>query len=301
MRRTLLGLGLGLLALGLPLLTAEVYAQESAVCLPSNEITGDLGTPSDEGVNFQSNLNQITDVRRWLFRVPAGRTVYVYVGDQWYDLDLGVFSGQQEQAIACWRVRKGEAISERSQRRVLQLIRPDDRIIELAEGGEYALIVRAAFANDPTYAPDFDPNKPFTVRVATSPPLCSANPPNQEVDPRYPALKRRVADEQNLYQVGLNFVPLNPGRFDLLTFNVVVSPPFTDLFDFQWEIDGQPVPDSNVVTIQQAVSGLPSTPSGQHTVKVIAKGARVYPDPDQPHTPLDGGSLATECRFVVQG
>ena len=49
------------------------------------------------------------------------------------------------------------------------------------------------------------------------------------------------------------------------------------------------------------VAGLPSTPGGQHTVKVIARGARVYPDPDQPHTPLDGGTLATECRFVVQG
>jgi hypothetical protein len=226
--------------------------------------------------------------------------MYVYVGDQWYDLDLGVFSGQQEQAIACWRVSKGEAISERSQRRVLQLIRPDDRIIELLPPGEYALIVRAAFAHDPTFAPDFDPNKPFTVRIASGPPTCGASPPNQEVDPRYPQLKRRVADEQNLYQIAVSHQPLLPGPFDLMTFNVVVSPPFTDLFDFAWEIDGQPIPDSNATTVQAAVSGLPPAPGGQHVVKVAARGARPYPDPDMPHTPLDGGTLVAECRFQVK-
>lgn len=269
-------------------------------CLQANELTADLGMIGQDGATVSASLGQTSDVRRFVFHLGGVQTVAVYVGDQWYDVDLAVFSGDKDQLLGCWRVSKRDSVSERSDRRVLQLIRPDDRILELLPAGDYALIVRAAYPNNPELNPGFDPAKPFTVRVASAPPACGLTPPNDEVDPQYPKLKRRRADDQSLYQLGMSYQPLLAGPFDLLTFTAYVSPPYTDLFDFSWEIDGKPVPDSNIYTIQQPVPGLAKTPSGQHTVKVTAKGARVYPDPDQPSVPLNGGSFSVECKFMVK-
>ena len=64
MRRMLLGMAAGLLALGLGTLADDVRAQEDATCLPSSEISGDLGAPGEAGATMQANLNEITEVRR---------------------------------------------------------------------------------------------------------------------------------------------------------------------------------------------------------------------------------------------
>jgi hypothetical protein len=99
-----------------------------------------------------------------------------------------------------------------------------------------------------------------------------------------------------LYQLALTIEPEAPGPFSLITFNAIVSPPYSDLFDFEWKIDGQTVPGAQTVTVQTAASNLPKLPGGEHTVRVIGRGAREYPDPDQPHIPP---TLSVECAFKV--
>jgi hypothetical protein len=49
---------------------------------------------------------------------------------------------------------------------------------------------------------------------------------------------------------------------------------------------------------QIPVEGLPQAPGGQHTVQVIAKGARYYPDPSLTHLPP---TLSVTCKFAVAG
>jgi hypothetical protein len=277
-----------------PLGSLDTVAQaQAAGCLPSRNLAADIGEPGQDGTTIEGQFAQVSDQGNWLFHLMSPRSVYVYVGDQWYDLDLAILSLAEDKVVACWRVKKEEAISARTQRRIIQLIRPDDRILEQLPLGDYLLIVRPAY-DDIAFVPDFDPSKKFTVRRATAPIACAVNPPNDEVDPQYPQLKRRRADDQNLYQLSISYQPLLPGPFDLLTFNAIVSPPFTDLFDFEWRIDGKPVPDSNQPTIQAPVQALSG---GPHTVSVVARGAREYPDPDQPHTPP---TLTAECPFLLK-
>jgi hypothetical protein len=284
--------------IAVPLVPPDTIAQaQTAGCLPSRNLAADIGEPGQDGTTIEGQFAQVSDQGNWLFHLTSPRSVYVYVGDQWYDLDLAILSLAEDKVVACWRVKKEEAISARTQRRIIQLIRPDDRILELLPPGDYLLLVRPAF-DDIAFVPDFDPGKKFTVRLATAPIACAVNPPNDEVDPQYPQLKRRRADEQNLYQLSVSYQPVQPGPFDLLTFNAVVSPPFTDLFDFEWQIDGQPVPDSNQPTIQAPVPALAQLPAGaQHQVSVTARGAREYPDPDQPSIPP---TLTAGCSFQLK-
>ena len=76
--------------------------------------------------------------------------------------------------------------------------------------------------------------------------------------------------------------PQNPGPFSLMSFTAAVSPPYTDLFDFDWQLDGQPVPAGSVTNIQSPTQALPKGAVGEHKVRVTARGARPYPDPAQP-------------------
>jgi hypothetical protein len=279
-------------ALSLSLLPDRAHGQEAPTCIRISDVTADLGSPSQEGTTLQPKMDQQSDVRRYVFKLPQPGTAYVYVGDQWYDLDLGVYSISEDRAVGCWRVTKDEAISQRAQSRLIQLIRPDERVIDQLTPGDYDLTVRAS-----PYAADFDPARQFTVRVALGPPVCDLSPPNDETDPQYPQLKRRRGDDQNLYQLGLSYEPVLPGQFDLMSFNAFVSPPYTDLFDFEWLLDGQPVPDANSLTIQQPVTGLAKTADRAHTVRLTARGARQYPDPQLTHTPP---TLSVECTFSTR-
>jgi hypothetical protein len=265
--------------------------EDNSACFGSTEAPVPLGPVGAEGVTLQETLASADAARRYSIQVPTTSTAYVYVGDQWYDLDFGIFSVKDGRDVACWRVRY-ESISERSQRRVIQFVRPDERVLEKLAAGEYLLTIRAAPGGG------FDPSRGFTVRVALGPPSCGLNPPNDEEDPRYPGLKRRRADDQNLYQLNMWYEPEEKdlGPFTLMSFNAMVSPPYMDLFEFDWEVDGQAVPGVNASTIQQAVSDLRKTPNGEHRVRVTARGVREYPDPDPRyrHTPP---TLSVECLF----
>lgn len=269
--------------------SGQVQGQEAPLCVDSSETPTDIPALTAEGVTLQESLERTDRPRRYRFQVPTMSTVYVYVGDQWYDLDLGVFSSLGRD-VACWRVNR-EAASERSQRRVLQLIRPDERVLEKLEPGEYLLTVRAAQSPDPS--------RPYTVRIALSPPVCGLDPANNEEDPKYPLLKRRVADDQNLYQLAVTYEPEEKelGPFSLMSFSAIVSPPYTDLFDFEWQIDGRPVPGATTPTLMKAASDFPRTADGIHKVTATARGARQYPDPDQPHIPP---TLSVECMFQIK-
>ena len=272
---------------------AEVYSQ-SVECVQTSTPPINIGTPGADGVTRQEKLAQAGDKIRYAFHVPSPSSAFIYVGDQWYDLDLALFT--QGHCVAAWEVA-AKGSSDKEGRRILQYQRPDEEILNL-EPGDYLLIVGHKYAETPEFAAGFDPEKGFTVRIALNAPVCNLNPPNDQPT-RFPGVSKRRDDAW--YQLAMSFQPNSPGPFDLMTFNAMVSPPFLDLFDFAWQIDGMPVPDSNTPTIQMAVIALPKTPDGQHQVKVFAKGARVYPDPDQPHIPLDGGILSVSCTFKLQG
>ncbi len=258
---------------------------------PVSEQPVNIGSPDANGwTNDQESLGDVLQVRRYRFSVKQKGTALVYVGDQWYNLNLGVFSlvsGNE----ACWSVEARGASTE-SDRRVLQFVRPDEREIEV-EPGDYILTARAGDAAG------FDPTRKFTVRIAVSPRVCAIEPPN--VPTEYPGMTAKP-DNPNKFQVGVAFTPTEAelGPFALMSFNAYVSPPYTDLFDFAWELDGQPVAGVVDPTILKPYSELKKSPDGSHTVKLTAKGARSYKDPTDPRydfTPFDGGAVSVTCIF----
>ncbi len=252
--------------------------------------------PDANGTTVEDRLDVVTARNGYRFTVPPNTSTFVYVGDQWYDLDLAVF-GRGPCPVAAWSV-KAVGASARAERRVISFVRPDEQILDL-EPGEYVLVVAHKYWALPEYATDFDPNLGYRVRVAIGPKVCGLEPPNDQDVELYPGLKQRRDDA--IYQAGLSIQPAPEelGPFALMTFTAVVSPPFTELFDFGWEIDGQPVPDATGPVIQRAYSDLQKTADGSHRVRMVARGAREYRDPDPQfnHVPLNGGSLAVECSF----
>lgn len=285
-----------LIALSLQTVTpgATVATAQDGTCIPSGNVVADLGTPGQDGATYVDRMARITDIHAYRFRSPGGLEAQIYVGDQWYDLDLGVYSVAANQTLACWQLTRTEGLSQRNQRRVLQFIRPDERILENLPAGEHLLIVQPAYAAQPAKNPGFSAARDFTIRIALGPPLCAVDPPNV-ADPIYPSLKRRVADETSLYQLGMSIEPKQITPFSLMTFSAVVSPPYTDLFDFEWAIDGRTVTGYSEPVLQWAAGELPASTGRRHRVDVIAHGAREYPDPEQPHVPP---TLAVSCTFT---
>lgn len=254
----------------------QVVCEESPHAPPE-----DLGTPGQDGTTVETTLEAVGDQAAYRFRVPEASTAYVYVGDQWYDLDLALW--YEFRAFACWRVR---GISERHERRVLQLIRPDEQILESLDPGDYTLVAQAADTSA------FDPSRGSTIRVALGPPLCGSLEPPNVPNPEHPGLLMRAEDA--LYQLGLSIEPRERlrGPFSLLTLNAFLSPPYTDLFDFEWGINGMAVDGHTGPTLQVAASELLQV----NRVQLTAHGVREYPDPDQPHLPP---TLSVECTFRV--
>jgi hypothetical protein len=283
-----------------------VFAQTPApVCgRGANVDTVELGAPGAEGITRQERLDSPEDEKAFRFIITEPSALYVYVGDQWYDLDLAVYSIELNRSIACWTTTGAKARSERSDRRVLQLVRPDEQIVTAVEPGVYTLLAGPdiQYALNPGALAGFDPAKAFTIRVAVTPLICGLAPPNvphprAAEDPAYQGVTMRADDA--LYQVAMNYEPLLPNPFQLMTFNVSASPPYNDLFDFQWFVNGRPVPGATDLTFQIPASEVAAA-GGQGQVSVSARGARVYPDPDQPHTPLDGGTLTVTCPVLVR-
>lgn len=246
-----------------------------------------LGTPGADGSNLQERLDPVTDQMAVTFRVTTPRAAFIYVGDQWYDLDLALFSITRDQGLACWQTTGARARSERHQGRAIQLIRPDEQILELIEPGDYALMIGLA------PGAVYDPAHEFTVRVALTPPFCGSLSPSNVANPSYPNLVMRADDAW--YQLGITIDPPEDerGPFSLLTFSAFVSPPYLDLYEFDWAMDGAPVAGIIEPLIQEPVSHLPRPPH-LHRVSVTARGVRDYPDPDQPHRPP---TLSAECTF----
>jgi hypothetical protein len=210
---------------------------------------------------------------------------------------LGLFSVGERVDIACWGVQRAAA-SERAQRRVISFVRPDERFIEDLSPGAYILSVRPGYERP---LEGFDPARGYTVRVALIPNVCGLTPPNTSPDPNYPKLKQRENDDVNYYQAGVTFEPPveELGPFALMTLTAHLSPPFTDLFDFEWTIDGQRIPGGSTPIVQRPYADLPKTPGGRHRIQLVARGAREYRDPDPQfnHIPLNGGTLTVECSF----
>jgi hypothetical protein len=250
------------------------------------------------------------------FTVPAGPTqaLTVYVGDQWYDLDLALYKRGSCVASYAWQVRVA-AISQRAERRVMQFVRPDEQVLKTVEPGDYRLVVAHKWHTVPGMAGDFTPARGFTVRIARTAEMCALTPDNTAYhpamfDPETPQeYKDRLADvrvrpDDALYQLGATIGPANPDQFALMSFNAVISPPYTDLFDFEWFLDGKKVGDASPTTLM-AANAL-AKPAGalehSHELRLVAKGAREYQDPTDPqynHLPLNGGTLELTCTFTI--
>ena len=129
----------------------------------------------------------------------------------------------------------------------------------------------------------FTPQRGFTVRVALGPPACAFQ-----------------QDSTALYQLSLSYEPQAPTEFSLLSLTAFVTPPYSDLFDFDWQVDGQPVAGRQRETLQLAVGDLAAAPNDEHSVRVTARGVRTYPDPDPVgrHVPP---TLSVECKFRAAG
>jgi hypothetical protein len=279
-------------------LQASVALAQAPVCEQGEAVTTEeLGVANANGINRVERFTSSSEQRAFRFLVSDPGSLFVYVGDQWYDLDLAVYSIALNKSIACWTTTGAKARSERSQSRQIQLIRPDETIVQAVEPGVYVLLVgvESRLRNNDALG-GFRADKDFTVRVAANPIVCGLNPPNVP-NPQYPEVRQRADDAW--YQLAMNFQPLLPTVNSLMTFQATASPPYNDLFDFQWSVNGRPVPGATDTVFQVPASQVASA-GGRGQVSVTATGARVYPDPDQPHTPLDGGALTVECPVLVR-
>ncbi len=249
-------------------------AQRQVVCAGGQDRAANvcaLGMPEGQGVTVRAALDDFGQARAYQFEVgPDTRTGYIYVGDLWYELTATLLrqpSPPNERGetspVAEVRVRES---------RVLQFVRPVV-IVERLEPGTYTLVVRAANPDS------FTPARGFTVRVALGPPACASQ-----------------QDPASLYHLSLSYEPDAPTASSLVSFTTFVMPPYSDLFDFEWQIDGQPVADRPREVLQVGVSELAAAPGDEHTVRVTARGVRPYPDPDPAgrHIPP---TLSVECKF----
>jgi hypothetical protein len=282
-----------------PRAAREALGQEvpQQICgAQASEAPRSIGQPDANGwTSDQESLASGGEVRRYRFSVKEKGTAYVYVGDQWYDLNLGLFSMKTGTEVGCWTAQV-RGTSTEAERHRLGFVRPDERAIEV-ESGDYLLTARPA---DGAFV---DPSRNFTVRVAVGPRVCALTPANVP-DPEFKDLTNKP-DNPDLFQVGVTFTPdaSELGPFTLMSFNAFLSPPFTDLFDFTWELDGQVVPNETGPTILKPYAELPKTPLGLHTVKLTVKGAREYKDPTEPKynvMPFNGESRTVTCQFRGQ-
>jgi len=275
---------------------AVVHGQAQECLQGLHHIPIEMGTPDAQGVTTLDTLSNAAEKHGYYFSVPTRSAASVYVGDQLFDLDLYLYrrgrcpEGSWEKLVRTW--------SARSEQMVLQFVRPDEQIVNL-DAGEYLLLVGHKYAEDPQYARDFDPSRGFTVRIALNPAYCGLSPADV-LDPnpldRSIMMLRRPDDA--LYQLGLNFQPDEQelGPFSLMTFNAFVSPPYTDLYDFKWELDGKLIPGSTTPILQTAAVDLVKSADGRHKVRATAIGAREYPHPTLSHIPP---TLSVECTFKV--
>src|SRR5262249_49158790 len=102
------------------------YSQ-ALVCLQGrNHVPIELGRTNAEGVVWPDTLSNPAEKHGFYFTVPARSAASLYVGDQWFDLDMYLYvrgkcpKGSWEKLVRTW--------SARSERMVLQFERPDEQI-----------------------------------------------------------------------------------------------------------------------------------------------------------------------------
>jgi hypothetical protein len=281
------------LALALP---ADVQAQAFG-CTPDPDQTRlEIGTPNAEGVTISTTLSDPSATVGFHFTVPEPSAASLYIGDQWFDIDLYLYArgrcaaGSWEKLIRSW--------SARSDKRILQPMRPDEQIANLS-AGDYLMLAVYKAPTVASAADSFDPTRAFTARVALNPPYCGLMPPDVMVpDPAIPAILVPKRSDDALYQLGMTISPdeQDRGPFSLMTLAAFMTPPYTDLFDFNWVLDGQPRPDMTTPIFQIPTSDLPKTAGGKHVIQLTALGARPYPDPLMPSMPP---TLSLQCAFNV--
>lgn len=212
-----------------------------------------LGQPNATGTAVEGLFHSPVDVDVYRFDVPGpGAQAHISLTDLWiegslrlYDVSRGAFIAESD--------RQGQAQG--------QLRAPEVIVIRL-EAGSYAAFI-AAGPDDWERAEAYT----YTLRVALGPRAAA------------PAGAAPYPSSAQGYQLTLSIEPSDPGPFSLMTFTATIVPPYTDLFDFSWSVDGQAFGD-NAAVVQL---GRPS--SGAHTVLVIAQGARYYPDRTYPELP----------------
>lgn len=238
----------------------------------------DLGALYADGTTLVDALDSFEQANVYQFQVTsASGAAHIYVGDLWYDVDVSLWQAAAVSGNpAQWRAMTCEggagclASAPPSARRRVQLVQPKTLMVPV-EAGTYALVIR------PSSAGDFSPWRQYTLRVAATPPLCAV-----------------ASDPEGRYTVGLSMVPEHPRRADLVTLTAYVLPPFVDLFDVEWTVDGRSLGDGP--SVQAWAFSLGTGRGGPHEVQAVARGARPYPDPDQPDVPP---TIAASCSLAV--
>lgn len=221
-----------------------------------------LGAPDSSGTTVSGTLRSGSDRAGWAFSILGeARTAHLALQDLWFGMDLQLWDTAARRLVAT----AGPPLPPA---RVLQFVKPQVLVKDLLPGAYAILVVPSASAI-------YDPGHPgYTLRVALSPPTCAAS-----------------TKENFLVSVSVEPRPVTP--FSLATFTAFVDPAFSDLLDFDWSVDGQPV-----ATGGPELSGAPSAlgDPGRHQVSVTAREARAYPDPDQPWLPP---TITPRCDFLV--
>jgi hypothetical protein len=256
-------------------------AAGQGVCPPGGASPSDpcdLGTPDTQGITFADRLNQAGQTRSYRFTVgPFPSAAHIYVGDQWMNLDVALWRDSAHPNMPpfiCSSESGCLGESRSSAQRTTQFLEPDVIVAnDLEPNTSYTVIVfpGEGFAADP-----YHPFDTFTVRVALTTPLCGA-----------------TRQGGNTYQLALTAEPPNARTSSLLTLSALVTPPYTDLFDFDWEIDGRSLESSTMSAIRRTGAELGV---GQHQIRVTARGVRPYPDPDQPEMPP---TLIATCQVSI--
>jgi hypothetical protein len=239
----------------------------------------DLGAPRADGVTMVDSLDSDAHVKAYAFRVDDGAgAVHVYLGDLWYDVDVLLWHAPmlpndpaQWRTMPCDNAAGCMTGTPPSARRRIQFIQPKTLLVPV-DPGSYALVVRPREQIEPSVW------RPFTLRVAVTPPPCAV-----------------TGAHEAGYLAALVTTPARPRRADLVTLTAYVLPPFEDLFDFEWSVDGRRLaatgPTAQLLAFELGAGG-----ASGHQVQVVARGARSYPDPDQPEIPP---TLSVGCPLMV--
>jgi hypothetical protein len=266
-------------ALGVVRETETASAQ--GACSPGNSspsIPCDIGSVDGRGVAVFDRLGVSGGMRAFRFGVgPFPTAAHIYLGDQWMNLDMTLWRDGAPgiaSPTVCSQSAGCLGESRSSARGVVQFLEPDVIVAQqLQPSSAYTVVVFPGkdFGQDP-----YHPYDTFTLHLALTSPVCGV-----------------VKQDGGTYHVAVVAEPPDPRTSSLLTFTAIVTPPYTDLFDFDWEINGQSVETATTPVIQRPASALGV---GRHQVRVVARGVRNYPDPDQPQVPP---TLTATCQLPI--